>query len=104
MGSAHLELEVLVAGGDAVVEVELDLLLEAGGREEAAEAEEKRETERARGTQDSAAERAASSNLRGKNAHHPNGKQVCCRPGTAVKLLWPAVNPALAGEKVVFRP
>jgi hypothetical protein len=24
------------------------------------------------------------------------GKQLCCRPGTAVKLLWPAVNPALA--------
>jgi serine/threonine protein kinase len=25
-----------------------------------------------------------------------DGKQLCCRPGTAVKLLWPAVNPALA--------
>ena len=24
-----------------------------------------------------------------------DGKQVCCRPATAVKLLWPAVNPAL---------
>jgi hypothetical protein len=27
-----------------------------------------------------------------------DGKQLCCRPGTAVKLLWPAVHPALAGE------
>jgi hypothetical protein len=26
------------------------------------------------------------------------GKQLCCRPGTAVKLLWPGVNPASAGE------
>jgi hypothetical protein len=24
-----------------------------------------------------------------------DGKQLCCRPGTAVKLLWPAVNPTL---------
>jgi hypothetical protein len=24
------------------------------------------------------------------------GKQLCCRPGMAVKLLWPAVNPAWA--------
>jgi hypothetical protein len=27
-----------------------------------------------------------------------NGKQLCCWPGTAVKLIWPAVNPAVAGE------
>jgi hypothetical protein len=26
------------------------------------------------------------------------GKQLCCRPGTVVQLLWPPVNPALAGE------
>jgi hypothetical protein len=25
---------------------------------------------------------------------------LCCRPGTAVKLLWPAVNPALARERI----
>jgi hypothetical protein len=28
-----------------------------------------------------------------------SGKQLCCRPGTAVKLLWLAVNPAWAGCK-----
>jgi hypothetical protein len=26
-----------------------------------------------------------------------------CRPGTAVKLLWPAVNPALAGENLAIQ-
>jgi hypothetical protein len=31
-----------------------------------------------------------------------DGKQLCCRPGTAVKLLWPAVNPALAGENLAI--
>jgi hypothetical protein len=37
-----------------------------------------------------------------------DGKQLCCRPGTAVKLLWPAVNSALAGENLaieaLYRP
>jgi hypothetical protein len=26
----------------------------------------------------------------------------CCQPGTAVTLLWPAVNPALAGENLAI--
>jgi hypothetical protein len=28
------------------------------------------------------------------------GKQLCCRPGTAVKLLWPAVNPGFSRRKI----
>jgi hypothetical protein len=38
---------------------------------------------------------------RRRTLRHEKGaglKQLCCRPGTAVKLLWPAVNPALAEE------
>jgi hypothetical protein len=31
-----------------------------------------------------------------------DGKQLCGRPGTAVKLLWPAVIPALAGEHLAI--
>jgi hypothetical protein len=31
-----------------------------------------------------------------------DGKQSNSRPGTAVKPLWPAVNPALAGEHVAI--
>jgi hypothetical protein len=31
-----------------------------------------------------------------------DGKQVCCRPGSAVQLLLPAVNPALAGENLAI--
>ena len=30
------------------------------------------------------------------------GKQVCCRPGKAVKLLWPAGNPPLAGGNLAI--
>ena len=31
-----------------------------------------------------------------------NGEQSCCRPATAVKLLWLAVNPALDGGKMAI--
>jgi hypothetical protein len=32
------------------------------------------------------------------------GKQLCCRPGTAVKLLWPVVNPALRENLAIEAP
>jgi hypothetical protein len=31
-----------------------------------------------------------------------DGKQLFCQPGTAVNLLWPAVNPAWAGGNLAI--
>jgi hypothetical protein len=39
-----------------------------------------------------------SSHTPGPDPTSANGKQLRCRHGTALKLLWPAVNMALAGE------
>jgi hypothetical protein len=37
-------------------------------------------------------------------ASRADGKQLCCRPGTAVKLLWPEVNPAWLEKIWRFKP